>query len=772
MERQLKFVLSGEDRSASSTLGKAGDSAESASSKIGGAFSKLGGQIGGEFGEVLNKVGEGLEQTGEKGMSLGKKMAVGGAAIAGVGLLLQAAGSKEKQATDQLKAAIDATGGSYEDYAKQIEKTVKREENFAHSAVDTKTALQTLTQATGDTQTALNNMQLVTDLAAAKHITLAEAAALVAKILGGGGAKTLAAYGVHMKTNADGTKDVSGALDELAAKLNGQAAASMNNFGAKVDVVKTKVGDFIGEWGQKLGGVVTVTGTVLGAASAGLDILAARAARAAAAEAALAAAETTQGAGAVAAAGGTNVLTRALATMTVAEGAATGAGVGLLGGLGLIAVAAGTAYGAVNELANAHGKDHGITKQLSADYKDFANSADTSAKAQATWALVGKSSNSALQGSTRDTAQAVEKLGVSQKDLLAGVLGNDGAYKSLVGTIKAKGGIDKAQLGMLDDLHAAYGAQDAAIKGTASATDNLGTASQDTTKQQASLKTQINDVASKALTATAQLTDMNNALDKLSNNSIDAAQQELRLKDALGTTADHFRAAREQTHQFGKSLDDSTAKGRSNREWMLTQISAINAHATAVGKQTGSVQKATTALAGDTDQLRAAAKAAGLNKGQVDALIKTYAATPKQVATAIKADTDAAKKKIAALQAQIDKLRGKTIEIIYEQRVTGGQTPGQGGGAGRAVQHASGGYLSEGWNTAGEGSATELMYKSGSSVQVLTAGQSRPMLGGGNHIVINLPGLYDGQSGGRAVASMLEKFVAAGGSITVGRGIR
>jgi hypothetical protein len=168
----MKWVLTGEDRSASKTLGSAAQAGEDASSKIGGAFQKLGGQIGGEFGAVLSKVGDGIESVGEHGISMGKKIAIGGAAVAGVGALLTAAGSKEKQATDQLRAAVDATGASYGDYADKIDKTVRREENFAHSAVDTKTALQTLTQATGDEQKALDSMQLVTDLAAAKHISL------------------------------------------------------------------------------------------------------------------------------------------------------------------------------------------------------------------------------------------------------------------------------------------------------------------------------------------------------------------------------------------------------------------------------------------------------------------------------------------------------------------------------------------------------------------------------------------------------------------------
>lgn len=45
--------------------------------------------------------------------------------------------------------------------------------------------------------------------------------------------------------------------------------------------------------------------------------------------------------------------------------------------------------------------------------------------------------------------------------------------------------------------------------------------------------------------------------------------------------------------------------------------------------------------------------------------------------------------------------------------------------------NAAGGWLSEGWNTAGEGSATELMFKSGANVRVFNHGDSARIAGGG-----------------------------------------
>lgn len=779
MERQLKFVLSGEDRSAGSVIGKTADTAESASSKIGGAFQKLGSKIGGEFGEVLSRVGEGLEQTGEKGMSLGKKMAITGGAIAGVGVLLQAAGSKEKQATDQLKAAIDATGSSYSDYSDKIEKTVKHEENYAHSAVDTKTALQTLTMATGDTQKALDAMGVVTDLAAARHISLAEAAGLVSKILGGGGAKTLAAYGIQMRTNADGTKDVAGAIADLSAKLNGQAAASMNNFGAKVDAVKVKVGDFVAEWGQKLGTTLTVTGTVLGVVSSGLDILAARAERAAAKELELAAAEERAAAAAGTAAAGSleaAAANEALAASSSGASASIGRAVVGVGALAAAAYGIGTLLKGPIQQLTGQTDGFGYAMQNSTRITETFKQALTDSGGEVTKNVT---SVAALQLQQSGLADKAAKAGISLADMTKGITGSDDQFKALVDTWRKSGDPSGKTIVNLAAMRNEF------VNGKSTATDydsavrSLGSSSDATAaaqarmkvqtaavaKEQLGLRVQLADVTNKAFGEAARLGDLNNALDRLSNNSIDATQQELHLRDALASASQTLKGN-------GSAINDNTVKGRANKEWLLEQVSAINSHVSSVGKQTGSVQKATVALSSDTAQLRAAASAAGLNKAQVDALIRSYAATPRKIQTEIAADTAAAKKKIKDLQAQINALQGKALQIQINENISVNRAENAAGQIG--IKHAGGGYLSEGWNTAGEGTATELMYKQGSQVRVLTNQQSAPMLAGGGptNIHINLPGLYGGAEAGRVVAGILEKYVGAGGQINIVRGIR
>lgn len=223
-DRVLRYVLTGEDRSASKTITGTAQSAERASTRIGGAFSKAGQIIGGEFGELLTKAGEGLDNLGEKGKGLASKMEIGGAGIAALGGAMTLLGSKRQAAEGQLRAAIDATGKSYDDYEGQINKAVKANEKFGHGENDTMAALQALTAATNDPAKALANMGLVANLAAAKHESLAEAAGQVAKVYGGSG-KVLKAYGITLESSAKDTAAFTAAQKAHQTAVTNLAAA-------------------------------------------------------------------------------------------------------------------------------------------------------------------------------------------------------------------------------------------------------------------------------------------------------------------------------------------------------------------------------------------------------------------------------------------------------------------------------------------------------------------------------------------------------------------
>lgn len=71
------------------------------------------------------------------------------------------------------------------------------------------------------------------------------------------------AYKNTQEAAKDKTKDATKAIDQLSAKLHGQAAASVNNFSAKVGILKTKLGDWAGQMAGKLGPVLTAMGPLL-----------------------------------------------------------------------------------------------------------------------------------------------------------------------------------------------------------------------------------------------------------------------------------------------------------------------------------------------------------------------------------------------------------------------------------------------------------------------------------------------------------------------------
>ena len=326
-------------------LDRAMGRAESNLGKTGAAFSRIGSTIGGEFGMLVSQVGDDLARVGEKGKNLGIGLGVAGGAALAAGVELMKLGSGPKQAMDQLSQAITDSGGSISDYRDQIDKAIKTQENFGHSETDTANALQTLTQATNSPKAALAEMGLVANLAAARHTSLADAAAMLAKVIAGRGQRTLSQYGItatkvavtlttlqsaerahasaidHLATAqqnlidkeallhgkrkltladsislrklheavaraqqklTDSTKTLTsdqqalnnpleankGTLDLLAKKLNGQAAASVNNFGSKIDIVKTKLGDWAAKMGNTVGPALTAIGPVMMGAGA------------------------------------------------------------------------------------------------------------------------------------------------------------------------------------------------------------------------------------------------------------------------------------------------------------------------------------------------------------------------------------------------------------------------------------------------------------------------------------------------------------------------
>jgi hypothetical protein len=280
MDKNLRINLTAQDKGASKVIQTVESQGISSSQKIGSAFGRMSGLIGGELGEVLDKIGTGFDNLGDTGGSkLATKLAVGGTAIAAVGALLTSMGSKEKAASDQLDVSIENTGHRAKDFSGAIEETVTHMEKYGDTAVTTKNALTTLTNATHDPTKALDLMGTAADLAAAQHISLSDAALQLAKGLNGSG-RIFKQYGIEVHKNANGTKDYAGAVDALAKVINGQANAAVNNWSGRLKGAETHILDMAGAIGEKLGPEITAVGIGMNGFAAIAQISAARAVKA------------------------------------------------------------------------------------------------------------------------------------------------------------------------------------------------------------------------------------------------------------------------------------------------------------------------------------------------------------------------------------------------------------------------------------------------------------------------------------------------------------
>jgi len=209
------------------SVDKAGSKVGSAASGMKSAFQGMLSTVNktgvlGPFAGAIDGVSSALDQLGEHGKSTGLVMMGIGGTMAGVGVALSALGSKEQASHQQLQQAVENTGHSYEDYASKIEAAEKHNERFGHTSHETADALRVLTQATGDPAKALQLLGTTTDLAAAKHIGLTDAATKLGKVYNGN-TKLLKEFGISVAKTGNLTKAV--ATDTKAAQAADQKLA-------------------------------------------------------------------------------------------------------------------------------------------------------------------------------------------------------------------------------------------------------------------------------------------------------------------------------------------------------------------------------------------------------------------------------------------------------------------------------------------------------------------------------------------------------------------
>ena len=266
----------GDVKGLGSSFDEASTKGTSAAGKLHSAFTGVLGTLNqtgvlGPFGAALAAADSGIQSISGHAKEIGPVMMGVGATVAGLGLALQAAGSKDAAAHAQLQASVQATGHDYEQYSGQVEAAIKHQENFGNTANETQDALRTLTQATGDPAKALDLLSTAADLAAAKHESLTSAAGQLGKAYNGS-ARIYKEFGVTTTTNTGAVKDNQQKIDELSAKLTGQASAAADTFSGKLASLKAKFEDQVATIGQKYGPAITAVGAGMTGVAAAIQV--------------------------------------------------------------------------------------------------------------------------------------------------------------------------------------------------------------------------------------------------------------------------------------------------------------------------------------------------------------------------------------------------------------------------------------------------------------------------------------------------------------------
>jgi hypothetical protein len=541
--------------------------------------------IGG-FEKVAGKAEEAGKRTESSMSRIGAAGLKLGASGLAAGAFLTDLGSKEQAAGQQLEAAISTAGQSISDYQTRIDAAKKAQENYGHSYVETEQALTTLTVSYGDTGKALDQMQLVADLAARKHIALADAASMVAKAHGGA-SRLFREFGVDIQKNTDGTKNYDGALTELSRKLSGQASAAQDTFMGKLDVLRTKVEDQVAVFGEKYGPAILGVGAGLTAVSGIASGVGAVLSKVSAAHAATALAAQAQAAAEAEVAASEALVTTnsaaAVASLYAVEGAtvASGAAFGPWG----IAVAAGIL---------------------------------TASEAIDIWGSKTTHTMTDVSGAISESAQQIAQDFIFIKDE-----GNPEDAGKWLSNLAARGDDGLAALERLRSGLIALGRDttdvDSAIAGL---TQSTGTMADETTYSAKAI-----DEAAKAVDGYSSfLNQLSSAMEKSYRASVSATQEHANYEAAV----DNLTASLKKN---GTTLDDNTAKGRNNITAVLAAGDSIAKMIEARFNETHSVQAASDAGAMYVANLESQLKAAGYNTDQIQKMIETMHLTPEDIKT-------------------------------------------------------------------------------------------------------------------------------------------
>ncbi len=180
--------------------------------------------------------------------------AVGGAYAVGAGIRSIIAASGEAEVSQsKLRAQLTASGISYRDHAKQIDEVIKATSKLSGlDDEDLKDSFTNIVRVTKDVDKSLRLVGLAADFARAKHLDVAKAGEIVAKVAGGN-IGILSRYGIVIDKGASSTE----ALGELQKRFGGQAEAYGKTQSGSLDRVNVAFENLRETLGKRLAPTIT-----------------------------------------------------------------------------------------------------------------------------------------------------------------------------------------------------------------------------------------------------------------------------------------------------------------------------------------------------------------------------------------------------------------------------------------------------------------------------------------------------------------------------------
>jgi len=163
-------------------------------------------------------------------------LALGGVLAVGMKKSVDAAVEAQKSQA-RLEAQLKASGISFQSHAQQIESVIQKHSQLSGlDDEDLTDAFTNIVRITGDVDRSLRLTGLAADFARAKHMDVAKAGEIVAKVAGGN-TGILSRYGIQIEKGASATQ----ALGQLQQKFAGQAEAYGRTAGGAQDRFRVAV---------------------------------------------------------------------------------------------------------------------------------------------------------------------------------------------------------------------------------------------------------------------------------------------------------------------------------------------------------------------------------------------------------------------------------------------------------------------------------------------------------------------------------------------------